>query len=74
LLEVAMDDVLTVKAMVATPIIDSKRTVTRLDRKLPNEATIISRLLKIMMDGVHADKAMVATPINDPKRTDARVD
>jgi len=54
------------KAMVATPSNDREGTGARVDRKLPNEATIISRVLKMAMGWFEAVGAMVATPINDP--------
>jgi hypothetical protein len=49
----------------AKPSNDLEGIRIRLNRKLPNEATIISRLLKVAMSGVQAINAMVATPSND---------
>ena len=51
--------------MVAMPGNDLEGTVARVDRKLPNEATIMSRILKVTTRWFGAVRAIAMTPIDD---------
>jgi hypothetical protein len=63
-----------VKAAVGTPTKHYVETGARVDRKLPNEATIISRALTITMRSVRAVSATVAASSVSLAETGARIE